>query len=158
MMTPNPAPYFVAPPAPPLNPAFWQYSDPAVPQEPTFLETITKVAGTVLVVGAVGLAAYTVFDALFGSNEQVRHCSACGSSTHDARTCPMTGPRTRLRIEKTGICACCRRRFRHTELHHYAGRGVERGKEMCGPCHFWCGHDGDWQCHPINPRYCRLAA
>jgi len=31
------------------------------------LETILKIAGTVLVVGAVGVAVYTVFDALFGS-------------------------------------------------------------------------------------------
>jgi hypothetical protein len=63
-----------------------------------------------------------------------------------------------LTIEKTGTCTCCKKRFRYTEAHHYAGRGVERGREMCGPCHFHCGHNGDWYNFPINPRYCRLAA
>lgn len=44
---------------------------------------------------------------------------------------------------------------RHTT---YAGRGVERGREMCGPCHFHCGHDSEWYNFPVNNRYCRLAA
>jgi hypothetical protein len=156
MITWNQIPYF-APPV--FDQTVWQYPGPeAVQREPSLLETILKGAGTVLLVGAAGVAVYAVCDALFGSNEPVHHCSECGSTGHDARNCPMTGLRTRLRIEKIGICACCKGRFRYTELHHYAGRGVERGKEMCGPCHLWCGHDGDWQSYPINPRYCRLTA
>jgi hypothetical protein len=40
-----------------------------------------------------------------------------------------------------------------------AGRGDSwKGKEMCAPCHFHCGHNGDWYNFPVNPRYCRLAA
>src|SRR3989442_971498 len=153
MITRNQSPYF-APPA--FDQTVWQYPGPGTLQhEPSLLETIVKVAGTVLLVGAAGIAVYAVCDALFGTGEALRHCSACGSTRHDVRNCPMTGPRTRLRLEKTGVCACCQGRFRYTELHHYAGRGVERGKEMCGPCHFWCGHDGDWQSYPVNPRYCR---
>lgn len=156
MITPKQIPYF-SPMR--VDQVIWPYPSPqAIHREPSLLETVIKVAAAGLVIGAAAVAVVTVCDALFGPNDTIRHCSECGSASHDARNCLLSGPRTRLRIEKTGICACCGGNFRYTELHHYAGRGVARGKEMCGPCHFWCGHDGDWQSYPINPRYCRLAA
>jgi hypothetical protein len=111
-----------------------------------------------LALGVGCAVVYAGCELLFRTEKGILHCSACGRTGHTARKCPLTGERTRLNIEKTGICACCGGRFRYTELHHYAGRGEQRGKEMCAPCHFHCGHSGDWFNSPVNPRYCRLAA
>ena len=127
-------------------------------QQPTMGELIVDAVGKLMVAGAACVVVYAGCELLFGMEKRVMHCSECGRPNHTARNCPFTGQRTRLAIEKTGICGCCGGRFRSTELHHYAGRGEERGKEMCGACHFHCGHDGDWYNFPINPRYCRLAA
>ena len=126
-------------------------------QQPTLVERAAEALGKVVVVGGVFALTYAVCELLFGQEARVMHCSECGREGHTVRSCPFTGPRTRLRIEKTGNCQCCGGRFRSTELHHYAGRGEYKGKEMCGPCHFHCGHRGDWYNFPINPRYCRVA-
>ena len=37
-----------------------------------------------------------------------------------------------------------------------AGRAVPRGREMCGRCHFYCGHNGNWKNYAINPKGCWL--
>lgn len=152
-------PYYVPPQQ--FDPAQWQMA--VAPQQiqfqqPTLAEIIVDLLGKLVVVGAVGAAVCIGCEMLFGKEKSVRHCSECGRTDHYARNCPLTGPRTRLTIEKTGICSCCGGRFRYTEGHHYAGRAEEKGREMCGPCHFHCGHGGDWFNAPINPRYCRLAA
>jgi hypothetical protein len=125
-------------------------------QQPTVGKVITDVLGAVAVVGLGFAAGAAIGELLFGQQERVLHCSDCGRSGHTARNCPVTGQRVALRKEKTGNCGCCGRRFRSTQLHHYAGRGLERGKEMCLPCHLQCGHDGNWKLGPFNPRYCRL--
>jgi hypothetical protein len=127
-------------------------------QQPKLGELIVDVLGKLMVVGFGCAIAYAGCEMLFGTEKRVMHCSGCGSANHTVRNCPFTGQRTRLAIEKTGMCGCCGGRFRSTQLHHFAGRGEERGKEMCGPCHFHCGHGGDWLNFPINPRYCRLDA
>src|ERR1019366_227363 len=127
-------------------------------QQPTLGEVILEILGKAVVVGLGCAVAYGVYTLITDPEKPVRLCSECGRTNHTARNCPLTGARTRLTIEKTGTCTCCKKRFRYTEAHHYAGRGVERGREMCGPCHFHCGHNGDWYNFPINPRYCRLAA
>lgn len=127
-------------------------------QQPTFGEIIVDVLGKLVAVVFGCAVVYAGWEMLFGTEKRVMHCSECGRANHTARDCPFTGQRTRLAFEKMGMCGCCGGRFRYTELHHYAGRGEERGKEMCGPCHFHCGHGGDWYNFPINPRYCRLDA
>jgi len=138
-------------------PVAWQPVPVGFPQ-PTFGEIILDVLGKLVVVAAGGAVVYGVYK-LLEPDKRVIHCSACGGANHRADSCPMTGRRVRLNIEKIGVCECCGGRFRYTEAHHYAGRGDgARGKEMCGPCHFHCGHGGDWNNFPINPRYCRLAA
>jgi hypothetical protein len=126
-------------------------------QQPTLAQVLLDCLGKLLVVGAGCAVVYVGCKILFGEEKRVVRCSKCGRA-HATRSCPITGARTRLRIEKTGICSCCGKRSRYTEAHHYAGRGVERGREMCGPCHFHCGHDSDWYNFPVNNRYCRLAA
>jgi hypothetical protein len=87
-----------------------------------------------------------------------RRCGTCGKTGHDTRQCSQNvAKRVRLRIAKTGWCSCCNRPFRKTEGHHYAGPADgTKGCEMCGTCHFVCGHRGNWQNMAINPRYCRL--
>ena len=127
-------------------------------QQPTLGELIVDVLGKLAVAGVAFGIVYAGCELLFGTDERVMHCSDCGRTNHTARNCPFTGQRTRLAIEKTGMCRCCGGRFRFTQLHHYAGRGEERGKEMCRPCHLHCGHDGHWKIYPINPRFCRLPA
>lgn len=130
MITPKQIPYFS-----PMwvDQVIWQYPSPqAIHREPSLLETVIKVAAAGLVIGAAAVAVVTVCDALFGPNDTIRHCSECCSASHDARNCPLSGPRTRLRIEKTGICACCGGNFRYTELHHYAGRGVRAVRKCVG--------------------------
>lgn len=152
-------PYYVPPQQ--FDPTQWQMAvEPRQIQiqQPTLSEAIIDLVGKLIVAGVVGAAVYVGCEMLFGEEKSVRHCSECGRTNHTARNCPLTGPRTRLTIEKTGICSCCGGRFHYTEGHHYAGRAAEKGREMCGPCHFHCGHGGDWYNAPINPRYCRLAA
>ena len=130
---------------------------PQIRPQPSLAEIIVDILGKLVVAGAVGAVVYAGWELLFGEEKPVARCSKCGRA-HATRRCPMTGERTRLRIEKTGFCSCCGGRFSYTEGHHYAGRGVEKGREMCGPCHFHCGHDRAWNNYPINPRYCRLVA
>ncbi len=145
------------------GPIQWQVgAAPPTPQiqleQPTLGELIVDALGKLVIAGVALGGVYVGCELLFGTDERIMHCSHCGIANHTARNCPLTGRRTRLRIEKTGSCGCCGGRFRSTELHHYAGRGEERGKEMCGPCHLHCGHSGNWRNFPINPRYCRWAA
>ncbi len=141
-----------------INPMRWEA--PPVPpiqlQQPAAGKAIADLLGAAAVVGLGFLAGAAVGELLFGQEKRVVHCSGCDSTSHTARNCPVTGRRIPLRIEKTGNCSCCRRRYRSTQLHHYAGRGLERGKEMCLPCHLHCGHDGNWKLGPYNPRRCRL--
>lgn len=87
-----------------------------------------------------------------------RRCGTCGKTRHDTRGCSQNpAKRVRLRMEKTGWCSCCNRRFQRTEAHHYAGPADgNKGREMCGTCHLVCGHGGRWQNMATNPRYCRL--
>jgi hypothetical protein len=155
----NQMPYYVPPQQ--FDPTQWQMAVARQQirfRQPTLEEVILNL-GKFMAVVAVGAAAVCIGrEMLFGGEESVRHCSECGRTNHDARNCPLTGPRTRLTIEKTGICSCCYGRFRYTEGHHYAGRAAEKGREMCVPCHFHCGHLGDWANAPINPLYCRGAA
>ena len=108
-----------------------------------------------LTAGAVGLA---VLVARALESPAPRRCGTCGKAGHDTRSCSQNpAKRVRLRIKKTGRCSCCKRRFRRTEAHHYAGPADgNKGREMCGTCHLVCGHGGDWQNMGINPRYCRL--
>ena len=108
-----------------------------------------------LTAGAVGLA---VLVARAIERPAPRRCGTCGKAGHDTRNCSQNpAKRVRLRIKKTGRCSCCKRRFRRTEAHHYAGPADgNKGREMCGTCHLACGHGGDWQNMGINPRYCRL--
>jgi hypothetical protein len=127
-------------------------------QPPTIGNVIADVIGKLLVVGVGAAFVLGVGDMLFGNETAVRHCSGCGKAGHAVTNCPLTGPRTRLTIEKIGVCECCEGDFSYTEAHHYAGRSVDRGKEMCAPCHFHCGHGGNWDNLPINPRKCRLAS
>jgi|ERR1035437_7571762 hypothetical protein len=127
-------------------------------QQPTVENVIVDALGKLLAFGVVAAVALSGYDMLFGDGNTVRRCLGCGKTGHTARNCPVIGPRTRLTIEKIGVCECCGGGFSYTEAHHYAGRGVDRGKEMCVPCHFHCGHDGYWDNSPINPRYCRLAS
>ena len=133
---PNRAPHYLTPPV-------------AVPGEQNFSwEPLLWTAG------ALGLAAL-IAKAL---ESPVRRCNTCGRAGHDTRTCSQNpAKRVRLRITKTGWCSCCDRRFRRTEAHHYAGPADgTKGREMCGTCHFVCGHGGHWQNMGTNPRYCRL--
>jgi hypothetical protein len=125
-------------------------------QQPTAANVVVDALGKLLVLGVGAAAVFGVCDLLFGEKKTVRCCSACGRAGHTAGNCPITGPRTRLTVEKIGACECCGGDFSYTEAHHYAGRGVDRGKEMCAPCHFHCGHGGHWKNRPINPRYCRF--
>ena len=151
-------PYYIPPQQ--FDPTQWFSAVAQVPQiwpQPSLAEIIVDILGRLVVVGAMAAVVYAGCELLFGEEKSVARCSKCGRA-HTTRSCPMTGERTRLRIEKTGFCSCCRGRFSYTEGHHYAGRGVEKGREMCGPCHFHCGHDRAWNNYPINPRYCRLAA
>jgi hypothetical protein len=128
------------------------------PQHSSGVNQIVDALGKIVVGGLAVAGLFAGCELLFGSEKRVMHCSECGREGHTARYCPLTGQRTRLRIIKTGGCKCCGGSFKSTELHHYAGRGEDRGKEMCAPCHLHCGHGGDWFNFPINPRYCRLAA
>jgi hypothetical protein len=151
------AQYFYTPPQQ-FNPELWQVA-PLQAQQPTVGELLVDLLGKVVVVGIGVAVVYAGCELLFGTDKPVRHCSECGRTNHTARNCPLTGPRTRLQIQKSGNCACCGGSYRYTEGHHYAGRGdSSKGKEMCAPCHFHCGHNGDWYNFPVNPRYCRLAA
>jgi hypothetical protein len=141
-----------------FNPGSWQAARMQV-QQPPLGELLVGLFGKLVVVGIGSAVVYVGCEMLFGTEKRFLHCSECGRTTHTARNCPLTGPRTRLAIVKTGNCACCGGRYRHTEGHHFGGRGdASKGKEMCAPCHFHCGHNGDWYNSPVNPRYCRLAA
>src|SRR5689334_20243407 len=75
-------------------------------QQPTFGELIVDLLGKLVVVGIGCVVVYAGCELLFGSEKRVMHCSECGRANHTARNCPFTGPRTRLAMEKTGICAC----------------------------------------------------
>lgn len=104
--------------------------------------------GVLLGVGAAALGS------VFGEDDTARD----EARRRRARNRGLNGPRVKLSIEKTGTCTCCSRQSRYTEVHHYAGRAVPRGREMCAPCHFHCGHNGHWNNDAVNPRSCRLAA
>jgi hypothetical protein len=143
------------------DPIQWQIAVPQPAPQVQFEQVpigrvIANVLGAVAVVGFGFMTAAAIGALLFGEEERVLHCSVCDSTSHTARNCPITGPRVRLKMEKTGDCGCCGRRFASTQLHHYAGRGLERGREMCLPCHLHCGHGGHWKIAPTNPQYCRL--
>ena len=124
-------------------------------QPPTVGELFLDLAGKLIVLSVAGAGLYVAREMLFGKEKRVVYCSKCNRPNHTARNCPIGGKRTRLSIKKTGVCSCCNRRVRYTEGHHYAGRAVNRGREMCAPCHLRCGHGGVWG-QPINPRFCRL--
>lgn len=113
-------------------------------------EALLSIAGVV----ATGLLVAKAFE----RPTPARRCSICDRVGHDARTCSQDpAKRVRLRMVKTGWCSCCKRRFRRTEAHHYAGpANGNKGREMCGTCHLVCGHDGDYRNMALNPRYCRL--
>jgi hypothetical protein len=132
-------PYHVPPPQ--LYPKQWTQAVPVQAQHPTLGDVIFDLLGNAVIIGLGCAVAYGVYTLISEPEKPVRRCSHCGRTTHTARKCPLTGARTRLTIEKTGTCS-----------------GVERGREMCGPCHFHCGHNGDWYNFAVNPRYCRLAA
>lgn len=142
----------------------WPWATAVTPLPPTQFQPLTgsamladlaDLAGKLLILGIAGAALYAAGEAIFGTQKRVVYCCKCNRPNHTARNCPIAGKRTRLNIEKTGVCSCCNRRVRYTEGHHYAGRAVKRGREMCAPCHLHCGHGGVWG-PPINPRFCRL--
>lgn len=96
-------------------------------------DVIGELLGTAVVVGLTCTVAYgvgTLIAEIVELEKAVRRCSECGRTNHDARNCPLTGARTRLRMEKTGDCTCCRNRFRYTEAHHYAARCRERSGDV----------------------------
>jgi hypothetical protein len=113
-------------------------------------EALLSIAGVI----AAGLLVAKAF----ASPTSAHRCSICDRVGHDARTCSQDpAKRARLRIVKTRWCSCCKRRYRRTEAHHYAGpANGNKGREMCGTCHLVCGHAGDYRNMAVNPRYCRL--
>lgn len=135
---PRRVPQYWTPPNPPIA------LQPSIPWQPLLLTAC-----------AIGLI--TLVGKMLGT-PSVRRCGICGWTGHDTRTCAQNpAKRVRLRMAKTGWCSCCKRRFRRTEAHHYAGPADgTKGREMCGTCHFICGHGGDWRNMGTNPRYCRL--
>lgn len=134
------------------QPVFWT---PPVQAAPVPVQKQFSWKPLLVTAGVVGLA---VLVAKALERPAPRHCGTCGKAGHDMRNCSQnSAKRVRLRIKKTGRCSCCKRRFRRTEAHHYAGPADgDKGREMCGTCHLVCGHGGDWRNMSTNPRYCRL--
>ena len=120
-------------------------------QQNPLAEAFVGIVRVVAVGAAIGLGVAAI-GSLFGNDDEARE----RARLQRARNRRLNGPRGRVNVVKTGICTCCGKRFRYTEVHHYAGRAVPRGREMCGRCHFYCGHNGNWKNYAINPKGCWL--
>lgn len=111
--------------------------------------------GTLFLIGA-GVA---FLAALSDSEPAPRTCGVCGRSGHNRSSCSFDGPRVNFSrtIPRRRRCDCCGQTRYKTQRHHARGRSDDSDfLDVCGDCHLFCCHDGDFQNLGIKPRDCRV--